>query len=1328
MKPSFAPRHLRLLLLTLSVYSVCSAGHLMAADSLFDQRNLAAWCIVPFDKAKRGPEERAAMLEKLGLRQFVYDYRAEHIPQWDDELNALKKHHIELLGWWFPTTLNDEAKKALELFKRHGVKPQLWVSGGGERPLTKDETEQRLAGEVARIKPIAEAAEAQGLKVALYNHGGWFGEPETQLEIIRRLGKPNVGMVYNLHHGHDHVKRLRQILEMIKPHLLCLNLNGMMEDGEKRGMKIVPLAQGEQDIEIMRIIAASGYAGPIGILNHTDEDAEARLSDNLDGLRWLAKKLKGDEAGEKPKPRSWTRPREKKTSAASEPPKGAPSINPAFGTALTGRLVAGDKPAYHTRPFTIECRAKLNSKTAFNILVARDVKASADHWELYTTATTGELSFFQPGRGGDVRSKADVCDGRWHHIAAMVDDRHVRLFVDGRQVADKPATPMQGAAQPGPIAFGGLVEGTIGCDGVIDDVRLSSGTRDLNTIPTEPAKPDKETIEIWSFDTLATAAVPPEKEPVRPVSFFYQFDPLHPEWWPQRDAPVNHYRLYDFYAKQALAFRGKKGLSLLTAFPGLEGGLFGHWGIADDEFWRDNRWAKATRTPLQSGILFTPNGTFTKAVVIQIGANGELTTFFDPETLCFPMASAGSFVGMGDTRHGMMDGLKFNAPIDMHMEQVKPKEPIVYHGFYRYGKHVVFSYKRGDKEWLDAAWAENTHWTREICPKGSQPLARLTKGGPSQWPQWIVTKGKTGTTKPYALDTLTLPPHPGGHPWFVTGCDFFADGTAAISTMTGDVWLVRGIDDGLQKLRWKRFAAGLSQPLGLRIVNEKICVQGRDQITRLHDLNGDDEADFYECVSNAQITSPSGHDFITGCEFDGSHFYFASGNQGVCRVKPGGDVEVLATGFRNPNGLGLARDGTLTTTVQEGDWTPASMIVQIKKGGFYGHGGPRAGVQTQLPLCYLPRGLDNSSGGQCFTETTKWGPLSGQLIHFSPGSANHFLILRQTVGDVIQGAAVWLPGDFLSGAQQGRINAKDGQLYVTGMYGWGCWGKDDGCFQRVRYTGGPAHLPLSFAVHENGVLIKFSDKLGPTAADVRKHFAQCWNYRYGPQYGSPEVSVSHPDLEAHDVLEIKSAHLLDDGMTLFLEMPLLTPCNQVHVHVSTIEDRYQDLFITAHKLAPAFTNFPGFKATPKQFILAEKQAGTLTSKPNPWAEGAKGRAIIITAAQGLKFAQTELHTKAGERVSLTLLNPDVVPHNWVLINPGKLSAIGEAANKLIADPSALARHYVPESNDVLCYTDMTNPGAQFTIHFNAPKSPGRYPFLCTFPGHWVVMNGAMLVD
>ena len=145
---------------------------------LFAKENLVAWCIVPFDSKKRGPEERAAMLEKLGFTHFAYDYRAEHIPTFDAEIEALKRHHVELSAWWFPTILNDEAKMTLAVFKKHNVTPQLWVTGGGEPTKSAQEQQKRVQDEAARIRPIAEAAAAVGCKVALYNHGGWFGEPE----------------------------------------------------------------------------------------------------------------------------------------------------------------------------------------------------------------------------------------------------------------------------------------------------------------------------------------------------------------------------------------------------------------------------------------------------------------------------------------------------------------------------------------------------------------------------------------------------------------------------------------------------------------------------------------------------------------------------------------------------------------------------------------------------------------------------------------------------------------------------------------------------------------------------------------------------------------------------------------------------------------------------------------------------------------------------------------------------------------------------------------------------------------------------------------------
>src|ERR1043165_6569907 len=151
-----------------------------AKSGLFAKKNLFAWCVVPFDAKKRGPEERAAMLEGLGLHALAYDYRAEHVPTFDAEMDALKRHHIQLLSWWFPTELNDEARLILDVLRRHqltGV--QLWVMGSGEATHNESEQNARVESEAKPIQRIAQAAAPMNSKVGLYNHGGWFGEPEN---------------------------------------------------------------------------------------------------------------------------------------------------------------------------------------------------------------------------------------------------------------------------------------------------------------------------------------------------------------------------------------------------------------------------------------------------------------------------------------------------------------------------------------------------------------------------------------------------------------------------------------------------------------------------------------------------------------------------------------------------------------------------------------------------------------------------------------------------------------------------------------------------------------------------------------------------------------------------------------------------------------------------------------------------------------------------------------------------------------------------------------------------------------------------------------------
>ncbi len=1298
-------------------------GQTQAADGLFDKSNLAAWCIVPFDAGKRGPEERAAMLEKMGVKKFVYDYRKENIPQWDDELNALKKHHIELMGWWFQTTLNDEAKQTLELFKRHGVHPQLWMSGHGGLIQVKDEADQqaRVAKEVARLKPICEAAAPLGCQIALYNHGMWYGEPENAIAIVEALkaqGIKNIGMVYNLHHGHGHLDRLAKVLPRMLPHLLCFNLNGMDIDGEAKGRKILPLGAGTEDVKLLRLIRASGYNGPIGILNHTDEDAEGRLLDNLDGLAWLVPQLDDNPPGPRPKYRTWS-----DKPAAATPSltakllvvgQGVPSLSKEFGEALKGSYFQQDNEPFRTLPLTLECRAQLTGKDHYNILMASDAKSSATHWELYTHAKRGTLALFMPGRGGDFDSKVDVCDGQWHDLLVSIGE-NVTFWIDGKQVFEKAVQPLTGTPTAGGIAFGSLVNNSIGCDGLIDDVRLTRGVMKPRKGSAPRLRMDN-TIGIWDFDHLDSLLPPPAP---KPAAFKPDHKPLHPEDNMHWQEFVNRERVFDFYGKQALQFMKQKPLpELIPQFPGLDGGQQGHWGNQNDRVtWKDGRFSTSDHGSVFSGVFKGADLTIPKAVCVRYD---DKAAVFDPETLSFPVVWSGGFIKLGDARHGFMGGGMMDGKVVSKQEPHRIATDFEYHGFYRHGKEVIFSTSLERKNNLFTA------------RRDGKDLSSLTHGGPGQWPQWIETKGKLGTQQPFATDTITLPfENPYGSLFFITAHDFFADGTAAIATMTGEVWLVKGIDEKLGKIRWKRFATGLNQPLGMKIVKDKLYVLGRDQITCLQDLNGDDEADFYECVTNAMQTSPGGHDFIVGLETDKEgRWYFASGNEGVCRITGRDKLEVLGTGFRNPDGLGISPDGRfLTTSGQEGDWTPASSIFQVELdhnlGAHFGANGPKNGQPPEPVLMYMPRGEDNSASSQAFITSEKWSALKGDgnFVHLSSGGGSAWLVMRQNVKGRWQAGAVKISGNFDSGPQCARFNPKDGHLYVNGMQGWGSYTPKDGCFQRVRFTGGEKPVPIGFEARDNGVLLRFNQPVKD--ADDATCFAQCWNYRYGPQYGSPEYSVKYADTPGHDPLEVRSVQKLDGGKTLFLEIPQIVTASQIHLHVST----GHDIFLTAHALAEPFTEFPGYAKIAKTNHAAQiGLEAPKSAKPNPWAKGEGGRELVIEAALGLQYVQKQLTAKAGEKLIIIFKNPDVVPHNWMLAKPGALHKIGDLANLMITDPQGLAKHYVPDSDDVLAYTDMTNPKGEFIIHISAPKDKGEYPYLCTFPGHWMVMNGVLKVE
>jgi hypothetical protein len=452
-------------------------------------------------------------------------------------------------------------------------------------------------------------------------------------------------------------------------------------------------------------------------------------------------------------------------------------------------------------------------------------------------------------------------------------------------------------------------------------------------------------------------------------------------------------------------------------------------------------------------------------------------------------------------------------------------------------------------------------------------FAALMKGGPTRWGAPITTEGTLGKDDgPYTVDTITLPFKNPYDAWMrVSGFDFFPDGqSAAVCTWNGDVWIVKGIDDKLDHLTWQRYATGLFQSLGLKIVNGEIYVSGRDQITKLHDLNGDGEADWYENFNNDCQVSDGFHEFQHDLQTDSEgNFYYAKGgpvNPGgrgfqkltedagcMMKISPDGKKsEVYATGMRAPNGMSIGPNDQITVSDNQGTWVPACRISFVTKGSFLGvpttsHMKPEPDNYGN-PIVWFPyvegdytQG-DNSSGGAAWDTFGKWGPLDGRMIHLSYGTCSIFEVMYENVGGVWQGGVCRFPLDFDSGIMRARFNPVDGQLYVAGLKGWQTRGAKDGCFQRVRYTGKPVHMPTELHVLKGAISITFNSPVDPVAAvDPDNYSIEWWNMIWSNDYGSPDVLRDNPKKKGHDQVDIAGITISPDHKTVTIKIDDLKP-------------------------------------------------------------------------------------------------------------------------------------------------------------------------------------------
>ena len=466
---------------------------------------------------------------------------------------------------------------------------------------------------------------------------------------------------------------------------------------------------------------------------------------------------------------------------------------------------------------------------------------------------------------------------------------------------------------------------------------------------------------------------------------------------------------------------------------------------------------------------------------------------------------------------------------------------------------------------------------KEFAKTSSMPedLIPLTKGGPARYPQRLSSEILLGNQEgPFQVDMMNPPfDSPWKNQFRLSGLDFFKDpNKGVISSTDGDVWLVEGFTTNSKKLTWQRIASGLFQPLGIKVINEEIFVTCRDQLVKLHDLNGDRETDFYESFNNDHQVTDHFHEFAMGLQADKEgNFYYAKSARHAREAlvpqhgtlikvsKDGLKTEIIATGFRAANGVCLNPDGTFIVTDQEGHWNPMNRINWVKKGGFYGNmfGYNTPSDSTDMgmipPLAWVERDRDQSPSELLWVNSNKWGPLNGKLLNLSYGYGKVFVVPYEKIGDQVQGGIFELPVPrFSTGVMRGRFNPGDGQLYLCGLSAWGSTQPQLGGLYRIRKVDQPLTIPVVIKATTKGIELNFTDELdAKSVADVAHYTIKTWDLLRSRKYGSKHYN--------EQTLAVTNATLGKDKKSIKLTIPNIKPTWVMEIQYQLKDERGKSL-------------------------------------------------------------------------------------------------------------------------------------------------------------------------
>ena len=333
-----------------------------------------------------------------------------------------------------------------------------------------------------------------------------------------------------------------------------------------------------------------------------------------------------------------------------------------------------------------------------------------------------------------------------------------------------------------------------------------------------------------------------------------------------------------------------------------------------------------------------------------------------------------------------------------------------------------------------------------------------------QWPQEVtshVTLSKSRDA--YVVDDVALPID---NPWKrnirIGDIQFLDDGTGVGVTLDGDVWLIRGLHEKGEEVRWSRFASGFHEPMSVAIRDNQIHVYHRNGIWRLRDTTGSGEADMHELFSNAFAQTADMREFPSQLRLaPNGEFVISKGGQqattlgkhngSVLRISADGSrATVLGYGFRQPNiGVNI-KTGLVTAADQEGHYIPSTALHVVRDAQYYGFLSelqPREKYPAPIaePLTWIPHGVNASAISQVWLFNAKMGALNDSMIHIGFNRPEIFRVIFSGDGGSggtakegvtltpRQAAVVSITSDFAFAPLNGSVNPADGQLYVAGF-------------------------------------------------------------------------------------------------------------------------------------------------------------------------------------------------------------------------------------------------------------------------------------------------------